>query len=336
MWIFTIAVVITVAIVVSCFVDKPEIEKQKKSQLDKENEYINNSDIISSVEYTYQNSNYRNNISYNNGVFFKYVVDDKNRNIHVIGKDVVAHSPFNKIIGCEVLSDSKTVGSVKRAAIGALIAGEVGAIVGAVSAKSHIMSYKIVIYRDNIQSPTIDLPLITQKTSTKDNDFVSAEEFAQKILASIKVIVHKNEDDNKQSLIQQLNVSNNYNVVFASPIGNKLNAIKYIREIKQMGLAEARQYVDKPNAIIHSSINLELANDIINTLKMQGVFAMIVDCNASTLVHNKENVETISSETAVQSTGAVADEIEKLYQLKEKGVITENEFNQQKQKLFGI
>lgn len=332
MWIFAIIVIIITAIVVAYVVDKPKIEKQKKVQLNKEYEYMSDNEIISSAEYTYQNSNYQNNISYNNGVFFKYVVDDKNKNIHIIGKQLAMCIPFNKVIGCEVLSDSKTVGSVKRSVVGALIAGGTGAIVGALSTQPHIMSYKIVIYRDNIQSPTIELPLITQKISTQDKDFVSAEAFAQKVLASIKVIVHKNGNDNKQSSILQSD-SSDYNVVFASPIGDKINAIKYIREIKQMNLAEANHYVDEPNAVIYSSINLEFANDVVNTLKMQGIFAKITDCNASTPVQNEEKERV---ETTVQSTSTVADEIEKLHQLKEKGIITEDEFNQQKKKLLDI
>ena len=87
-------------------------------------------------------------------------------------------------------SDSKVVGGIKRAIVGGVLAGDTGALIGTMTAQPSIMSYKILIYLANIQNPTLELILINKKTKTKSADYSSAVDFSQKVLASIKAIVH--------------------------------------------------------------------------------------------------------------------------------------------------
>ena len=60
------------------------------------------------------------------------------------------------------------------------------------TAKPHIMSYKVVIYRSNISDPSMDIVLINKKCSIKSKDYKAAVDFSSKVLASIKAIMSTN------------------------------------------------------------------------------------------------------------------------------------------------
>lgn len=183
-----VAIIIMYGVHISCDVPRMVEEKEKKNK--NLNEYLKNNNIISSVEYTYMDEWYKNNINLDKGIEYKFIIDENNKNIHIINKeniDVVI--PFREITGCEIITDSQVTGGVGRAVVGSVLAGGTGAIVGAVTAKPHVLSYKIVIYRENIQTPYTEIVLINEKKSTKHNDYICAVDFANKINASIKAII---------------------------------------------------------------------------------------------------------------------------------------------------
>ncbi len=183
-------IIITFAYVI--LIAGPETEEQKNQLYQKEAEYIAGNNITVTAEYSYENEYFANIVSWPDAIYYKYIVDDENKKIHILGKDNERiEILFSEIIGCEVFSDSQTVGGIKRAIVGAALAGDTGALVGTMTAKPHIMSYKIVIYQSDIQCPTIELVLIKAKKSTKDKDYVSAVDFSRKILASIKAIMYQ-------------------------------------------------------------------------------------------------------------------------------------------------
>lgn len=189
-WLFIILIIV-VGLVVHFAVDAPNIQQQKDALEQTQTNYLKEKGVLITKIYEYANQAYLNNISFSKGIAVKYIVDSSNRNIYICGKDGIrVEIPFSEIIGCEVLSDSKVVGGIKRAIVGGMLAGDTGALIGTMTAQPHIMSYKIVIYRSNIQEPTTEIALINEKTSTKNSDYVEAVDFAQKVLASIKAIVY--------------------------------------------------------------------------------------------------------------------------------------------------
>ena len=55
------------------------------------------------------------------------------------------------------------------------------------------MSYKVVIYKNSISSPSYEIPLIFTKKSTNDSDYLRAVRFANDVNATIKAIVYHNQ-----------------------------------------------------------------------------------------------------------------------------------------------
>lgn len=182
--------IIVIGFIVHKSVDEPAILAKKALKEENTQNYIAENGVHIGAEYRYESEYYKNNISWANSTAYRYIVDDKNSLVHILNKDSTVESiPFREIIGCEIMTDSEVTGGIGRAIVGGVLAGEAGAVVGAVTAKKHIMSYKIVIYRSNIQTPTNEIVLIKEKKSTKDADYTNAVSFASKVNASIKAII---------------------------------------------------------------------------------------------------------------------------------------------------
>lgn len=125
------------------------------------------------------------------------VCEDNNAVAHTGALDASKYTflTFGDVIGCEIHEDSAVVGGIGRAIAGGILAGGVGAIVGAVTAKKHVMSYKVVVYTNDVNKPQIILPLINTKVSKSDAEYNYAAEFANNVNASIKAIMAKNESN---------------------------------------------------------------------------------------------------------------------------------------------
>lgn len=189
MLLFVIGIIV-VAFIVHKSVDEPEILAKKALKEETIQNYLAENGVHIGAEYRYESEYYQNNISWTNSTAYRYIVDDKNSFVYILNKDRIGEAiPFREIIGCEIMTDSEVTGGIGRAIVGGVLAGEAGAVVGAVTAKKHIMSYKIVIYRSNIQTPTTEIILIKEKKSTKDADYTNAVSFANKVNASIKAII---------------------------------------------------------------------------------------------------------------------------------------------------
>lgn len=178
MWLFIIGIIV-VMLIVHYSVDAPEMQRQKEVHQKAETDYLKENDITITAAYEFANEYYLNNISLSEGILVKYLVDGKNKKVHITGNGIArSEIPFSEIIGCEILSDSKVVGGIKRAIVGGVLAGDTGALIGTMTAQPSIMSYKILIYLANIQNPTLELILINKKTKTKSADYSSAVDFS--------------------------------------------------------------------------------------------------------------------------------------------------------------
>lgn len=198
MWIIVFAVIILIAYLVHVNEDVPAIKSKKAEQEEYEQEYLSANNVSISTEYDYQSNYYTDNINYNNSLSIRFIVDSHHQFIHVLSKhkgtDYITETsmPFQQIIGCEIMTDSKVTGGIGRAVVGGVLAGDVGAFVGAMTAPEKIMSYKIVIYKNNPANPMIEIALIEGKTSTKKSDYIEAVRFAENVNAVIRAIVYQN------------------------------------------------------------------------------------------------------------------------------------------------
>lgn len=118
------------------------------------------------IKYCYSDSYYENNVSLSDCVRVRFIIDQKHQKIVILSMkdDNWEIIDFSDLIGDEIVVDNEVVGGISRAVVGGVLAGGAGAIVGAMTAKKHIMSYKVVIYKRDLGNPKTEMQLISKKT----------------------------------------------------------------------------------------------------------------------------------------------------------------------------
>ena len=104
------------------------------------------------------------------------------------------HIRFSDIIKCEIDEDGAIIesGGIGRAIVGSVVAGGVGAVVGAVTRKSKSVcsSLNVHIFTSNVDNPQITIPLISNETTRSDNKYkenhAKAENIYAVVLAAMK------------------------------------------------------------------------------------------------------------------------------------------------------
>jgi len=182
-WIIAIVVIVIIVAIATTSSNGKKIDETISNQ----NTYLQNNNVTKTADYQWRNIV--------NDTFYRFVVDDVNKKVHIgSGINSVYFKTFNysDIIGFEVIEDNVTVGGIKRAIAGGILAGGVGAIVGAATAnKTAVSSYKAILYTQNISNPTYEMNLIKMKTKTTDSDYKTACDFTTKINGTIKAIMSK-------------------------------------------------------------------------------------------------------------------------------------------------
>lgn len=335
-YIILIVVIIVVIGIVQVTVNGPQVQGMKDANQSAMDKYYTEKRVVVTSKYSYENEYYRNNISYENGISCQFVVDGQNKKVHIFRNATpTLEIPFGNIIGCEIFCDSETAGGVGRAVVGGMIAGGSGAVVGAVTAKKHIMSYKIIIYCSTLEMPNVEIVLIKEKTETKHSNYKDAVEFANKVNASIKAIISQSQNQSvpKQNTItRKESADNQAKIVILTGTPEKVKLIKHIRETKGMSLADAKDFVDQPNQVLCEPTSTHCAEIIANEFTMHGGMVQIVDA-----YQNEPKKESVVS--VVKTTNEADDmmsTIEKLAELKDKGILTEEEFTAKKKQLLGL
>ena len=125
--------------------------------------------------------------------FYRIAIDDNKKKLCIFDKNADSVIlDYVGIIGCETIEDSEITGGVGRAIIGGAIAGGAGAVVGAITAKRRISSYKIIIYTNNITNPIETITLIEKETRTDSAEYKEARWFSENINGTIRAILANN------------------------------------------------------------------------------------------------------------------------------------------------
>lgn len=100
---------------------------------------------------------------------------------------------FSSVTGCDLIEDQSTVlsGGVGRAVAGAVIAGGVGAVVGAATRKSNDVTNQmnLQIYTKDVLNPLYEIIVIDHQVMRNSNEYKELLQKAQKICATIDAIV---------------------------------------------------------------------------------------------------------------------------------------------------
>lgn len=104
--------------------------------------------------------------------------------------------PFSALIECEVIEDQSTVlsGGVGRAVAGAVIAGGVGAVVGAATRKSsNVVNHLAVrIISNEVLNPLYEIVVIDHQMSRNTEEYRVLFDKAQRIYATVIAIMNRN------------------------------------------------------------------------------------------------------------------------------------------------
>lgn len=302
-------------------------KESRNNERDAQNKYIKQNNVSTTTQYTFESCDHSKSI--------RYIVDNTNKQILISQtSSYMQKIPYSEIIGCEIMTDSEVTGGIGRAVIGGVVAGGVGAIVGSTTAKKHISTYQVIIYRENIYSPQLKIDLITAKTKTDDYDYQKAVQFATSVNSSIKAIISstskeqkdviqpvaqqqiaKANDSSKGSVADELIklkslldagvlsqsefdiqkqrvlspnenttfelpkvASNNditYKVILNELSANKIGAIKIIREVTGLGLAEAKELSENLPQTIANNLGLDESESIKGQFEQIGCYVDI-------------------------------------------------------------
>lgn len=237
-----------------------QLEKNKEFK-EKSKEYkikwIQDNNITPTTSFSYEND-----IS---GIYINFIVDNNKKAIYISnGPFSYRCIPFLKIIGFETTINNQITGGVKRAIVGGILAGETGAVVGAVTAKDKIHKFQVVIYTNDISRPEFTITLINEPVNQNADIYKKAEEFAQKMNATIKAIIYQNSQPQPPEPAKTITTNKTIkkkpqpavNIDFDSididlsnvkellNQGCKIKAIKEYKSLTGQTLTEAKDFVD--------------------------------------------------------------------------------------------
>ena len=122
---------------------------------------------------------------------------------NLLGREPRRDIPYSRLLDCEVLVDNTTVmkGGLGRAVVGGVVAGGIGALVGASTKRStdKTNSMKVRIITTDVNDALVEVPIITSAISRDSQTYRDADKFAQETFATITSIIAR---ENKSSISQ--------------------------------------------------------------------------------------------------------------------------------------
>jgi len=144
-----------------------------------------------------------------------YIEFDQNRKQFRLIPAISSRNKIQKVYNCddiieyELMEDGNTVtsGGLGRAAVGGVLLGGVGAIVGGVTgkkrSKSVIENFNIKLTLNDFQNPTVYIELLNKKKiKTNSNKYKEMYEKAQEILSTLAVLQNNKGEDKEESTLE--------------------------------------------------------------------------------------------------------------------------------------
>lgn len=131
------------------------------------------------------------------------LIDEHNKKIAICNtkpRETIEIIDFSKIIECQLLEDSNIIqkGGIGRAVVGGVIAGGVGAIVGATTrqSKNIVNDLQIRILTNDINNSFYIIHIIDTETKKDSLIFKHSMEFANNVYSTIIAIIKLNDNSN--------------------------------------------------------------------------------------------------------------------------------------------
>jgi hypothetical protein len=158
---------------------------------------------------------------------------------------------FSEILDCEVLEDSSTIlsGGVGRAAVGGMIAGGTGAVVGAATRKSKNVtnSLSIKIITTDIDDSLMVFDLITSETSRDSDLYKKSIYLAQEIHSTLISIIKTQQ--NSQLVAEEQSPKQ---AVAQLSTEDTVNQLKLLNDLKSQGIITEEEYNQKREKLVEA------------------------------------------------------------------------------------
>lgn len=187
MWILWVVGFISVVMLVSYQTTNTH-EKLISDTEDANKKYLENIGFIVDTRFDYNDSIY--------GTNYRVFVDNHNNKLMIMNGINAnrAELNFKDIIGMEIKEDGVSTNGVGRAAVGGLLFGGAGAVVGAVTGKKTVQNIKIIIYRADVVNPTVEMDFkFSGKIKCDSSTYLQIERFERRLDATIRAILAKND-----------------------------------------------------------------------------------------------------------------------------------------------
>ena len=126
------------------------------------------------------------------GLRFALSADRKTAYLLYSTKQPTMTVPASKITGCRIIKEGHSL-SLGGAVAGGVIAGDAGAILGAVS-KTHIpVRYSLVIYLNDPLRPSVEYALLTPSGSHAQVAYDTVSRFAESVSSTVRALTKQNQ-----------------------------------------------------------------------------------------------------------------------------------------------
>lgn len=287
----------------------------------------------------------------------KGILIDSNRHkvalIH--GANNIKIYGFKDILGVELIEDGKSLMKTStssvagRAIVGGLFLGPLGAVVGGVTGKKseeeRVMEISLNILLNDTQNSIYSYTFLKKSNGVKKDslEYKQAMEKAKKWHANIKVVINRAEDGDTQ-----LNKSGgSFNATFETDkidyLQNKIGTREKLHQIiasHNFNKKEKDILIQVSVAIKKENVNEDLVEQAYKLLSgnhSKNSLPSAKDSLKKDMPKVADNEQTTDSQKIHEEqtiSFSFADEIKKLKSLKDDGIISEEEFLKQKNKLL--
>ena len=193
---FYVILVIVASLVIAVANNKSHNDAVQTST-DANERYMQDTGFEVDTKFEYNDSAYGNNVQ----VF----VDNHNNRLMILNGRTGSRAEldFKDIIGMEYREDGVSTNGVGRAAVGGVLFGGTGAVVGAVTGKKTVQNVKMIIYVTDIVNPFVEINL-NHSSKIKCDSFTYKQimEFERRLDATVRAILAKNESGETEKAIQ--------------------------------------------------------------------------------------------------------------------------------------
>ena len=247
--IFIVCIPIVLGVIYACAPEEGDDKKiiETKEKIIETNEKIDKN--TKTMEDFYRNNTFIKTFEWTEGKYScTFCVDDTNDQFIIVKVDnfnlqtpSFLNIPFSSIIKCEIDEDGQIIerGGVGRAVVGGIIAGQAGAIVGAVTRKSEgvVNSLCVKIFTSEINHPQYIVSLIFNEISKDSQEYKQKKNIANEIYATILAAIQNQKDTEEINKLE----GSTYDIE---------KRLLKLKSLKDHGIITEEEYAEKRKSII--------------------------------------------------------------------------------------